>query len=107
MSETPTFDQRRWRLQVTEDGRAFALDGTGWPGEHGFTRDEIDEGSLVVVPAHDSFVQSTPPDPEEEMMTEERSNSTKNFFLLLLIAAGAVLANPFVKLKLWLKGGNE
>jgi hypothetical protein len=40
-------------------------------------------------------------------MTEERDTSTKNFLLLLLIWAGAIIVNPWIKLRDWIKGEKE
>ena len=40
-------------------------------------------------------------------MSEERTDGTKNVLVLLLIWAAAIIINPFVKLKDWLKGERE
>lgn len=40
-------------------------------------------------------------------MTNERPDSTRNVIVEVLLIIGAVLVNPFVKLKDWLKGERE
>lgn len=40
-------------------------------------------------------------------MSNERSNSPKNILAMLLVLVVAIVINPFVKLKDWLKGEKE
>jgi hypothetical protein len=40
-------------------------------------------------------------------MSEERMNSPKNVLGMLLVFVVAIIINPFVKLKDWLKGEHE